>query len=492
MELESVVLDMDADTHVVVLNNDDAEELGVHAFDRVSIEKDGEKTIAVVDTTKNMVGKGHIGVTKRLKSWKGDLTVSAAEKPVGVNYIKKKMEGDELEKDEIYELVNEINKNALSDIEMGAYVAAIYSKGMSKNEMAYLTEAMVDAGDKIEWGYDVVADKHSIGGVPGNRVTPIVISIIAAAGLKIPKTSSRAITSPAGTADTMEAVCDVNFSLDEIKEIVEESNGCLVWGGSVKLSPVDDKIIRAEHPLSLDPEGQVIASVLSKKIAAGSNKVVIDIPYGEGAKVNSLDSARALGENFKDIGEMLGLDVECTITIGDEPIGKGVGPALEVIDCIKVLKGVGPKDLRSKSLMLSNILLDMAGHDENAEEILESGRALEKFREIVRLQNGPEKISEEDISLGEFSEDVVAEKSGVVKNIGNRRLSELGSLTGAPKDKGAGIYLHKRKGDSVKEGERLMTVYAERKEKLDKVLDACKKNNSFRLMDENELLVEEF
>ncbi len=481
---------MEADTSIVIINEKDAEELGTHALDRVNLDRDGEHTIAVVDTTKKMVKEGEIGLTKSLHKWKGSIDVSIASKPDSVEYIKKKMDGKEWNSEEIRKIIEDINKNALSDIEMGAYVTTIYTKGMSFREMADLTESMVDAGEIIKWGYDKIADKHSIGGVPGNRVTPIIIPIIAEKGIKIPKTSSRAITSPSGTADTMEAICDIDFSLDEIKKIVEDTDGCLVWGGSVKLSPVDDKIIRAEHPLSLDPEGQVVASVLSKKKAAGSNKVVIDIPYGEGAKVGNIDEARSLAIDFKEIGDHMEIDVECTITRGEQPIGRGIGPVLEIRDCLRVLNGEGPADLRKKSVRLANILLEMCDREPNAEELLDNGKALKKFQEIVERQNGIKTVSESDLELGTYKKEVKAGRKGVINHIENKTIAEIGSRTGAPKDKGAGLYLHKKKGDRVEKGEVLMTVYAEKEEKLEKVVQQLEENNGYRIMDENEMIIE--
>ncbi len=491
MELEGVTIDMATRSPIVLMNEEDAKELGVYALDRVKLKyPEGEK-IAVVDTTREMVDEGNLGLARSLHSLEGTVNVSIASKPKSVQYIKDKMRDDEWTKEEIQHIINDINRNALSDIEMGAYVTAIYSNGMSLSEIAYLTEAMVDVGESIEWDHQIIADKHSIGGVPGNRVTPIIIPIIASQGVTIPKTSSRAITSPAGTADTMEVFCDVEFSLDEIREIVEETCGCLVWGGSVKLSPVDDKIIRAEHPLSLDPEGQVVASVLSKKKAAGSNHVIIDIPYGEGSKVGDLSTARDLGDTFKKIGSYLDMQVECTITRGDHPIGRGIGPVLEARDCLEVLQGEGPIDLKVKSIRLANILLEMCGEEPNAMEIIESGEALAKFREIVEAQDGNPEVEINDLEPGEHTIDVHASNDGVVSHIDNKRISDIGARAGAPKDKGAGIYLHKKKGDKVEKGDALMTIYAEKKNKLTDAEQLCQEENGFRVHTEEEMLIEE-
>ncbi|MCJ7429506.1 MAG: thymidine phosphorylase, partial [Candidatus Nanohaloarchaeota archaeon QJJ-5] len=387
MKLSATDLDMESDAPLALMNRADAEELDVHPLDRLRIQQNGEATIVVVDLTENLVPEGSIGFSESLDI-SGEVDVALAEKPASLDHIKEKMDGKEWTEDQIYEIVEDIDKNALSDIEMGAYASAVYMEGLSVWESIQLTRAMVDIGDQLQWTTDVVADKHSIGGVPGNRVTPIIIPIIAAKGITIPKTSSRAITSPAGTADTMEAIADVSFSIDKITDIVEETNGCLIWGGAVNLSPVDDKIIEAEYPLSLDPEGQVIASVLSKKRSVGSNHVIIDLPYGKGSKLGDIEAARDLGRKFKIVGGKLGMNIRCTVTRGNQPIGRGIGPALEARDCLKVLKGEGPDDLRIKSVELSNALLDLCGEESDAADVIDSGKALEKFREILEAQNG--------------------------------------------------------------------------------------------------------
>jgi AMP phosphorylase len=288
MRFEVRRIDIGTETPTVLLHRRDADELGANPLDRIVIRSDDGTVTGIVEVTEKLVDEGVLGATERLGYLEGEVEVSLAPKSGSVGCIRRKLEDNEWERDEIRRLVRDIDRNALNDIELGAYVSAVYANGLSMEETLSLTEEMTGVGDTLEWNDSVVADKHSIGGVAGNRVTPVVIPIVAAAGVKIPKTSSRAITSPAGTADTLEVFCDVEFSKRRIQEIVEETNGCMVWGGSVDLSPVDDRIIRAEHPLSIDPEGQVIASVLSKKKSAGSTHLVLDIPYGEGSKVQDL------------------------------------------------------------------------------------------------------------------------------------------------------------------------------------------------------------
>ena len=489
MQLEVRQIDMETKSPTVILYDEDAEELGVKPLDRIQIHNEGDTVVGIVETTGELVSKGEIGVTSNLSGLSGDVGVSLAPKPESVYFIRKKLDDRGLDEDEIDRIVRDINENRLNDIELGAYVSAIYTNGLSMEEIVNLTRSMVNVGDVVEWDSSFVADKHSIGGVAGNRVTPIIVSIIAAADILIPKSSSRAITSPAGTSDTVEVLCDVEFGINKIREIVDKTNGCMVWGGSVNLSPVDDKIIRAEYPLSLDPYGQVLASVLSKKKSTGSTHVVIDIPYGEGTKVTNLSKAKEMAEDFKYVGNQLDMEVECAITRGDQPIGNGIGPVLEAKDVLKVLKGEGPEDLRIKSLRLTEILLDMAKSNKNAEEILDSGKALKKFKEIIEAQNGDPNVEPEDLELGEYKNHIRSPDDGEVTHIDNELISEIAGRAGAPKDKKSGIYLHKKEGEEVREGEKLYTIYSEKKEKLEEALNLTEKVEEVRVREKNESLV---
>lgn len=384
MQLVAEHIDIGTRSPTVLLNESDAAELGVHALERVQLRWGERTAIGIVELTDELVSEGTLGVTRRLGHIEGDVEVSVAPQPDSVYYIRKKLDDIELEADELSQIVRDVYDERLADVELGAYVSATYTNGLSMEETMHLTESMADVGETVAWEEPVIADKHSIGGVAGNRVTPILVPIVAAAGLKIPKTSSRAVTSAAGTADAMEVLCDVAFSVAEIRDIVGKTGGCLVWGGAVNLSPVDDRIIRAETPLSIDPKGQLIASVLSKKKSAGSTNVVVDIPYGEGANVESLAKARELAKDFNRVGDHLGMAVECAITNGGAPVGRGVGPVLEAREVLATLAGGGPNDLRVKAIRLADLLFESVGVDADAAEILDSGQAEETSREIGR------------------------------------------------------------------------------------------------------------
>lgn len=496
MKLKAKFMDFEAGTPIVVMNVQDARDLGVYVNDRVTVSFKAITKTAFIETTKHLVAPGELGVRKESRKYgvkEGTpLDVFPSEKPASVEITRKKIKGCELKKQEIEVLVRDINNNRLSDIELGAFVTSVYIRGLSEKESLYLTQAMVSCGSSLDWGTHLVADKHSIGGIPGNRVTPIVVAIVSSAGILMPKTSSRAITSPAGTADTMEVFCNVCFSADEIKKIVRKTGGCLVWGGALDLAPVDDKLIRIEHPLSLDPEGQVLASVMSKKKAVGSKYLVIDIPYGDGAKEADIASSVELAKKFKWLAKQLDMEAECAITRGDQPVGLGVGPVPEAIDIIDVLRGKGPDDLREKSLELAGMLLSMTkkGDKKTARNILDSGKALSKFFEIVRAQGGDPRKDVEKM-LGKYRKQFFAPRDGYAVRLDNSAISRAAKAAGAPKDIGAGLKMYCKRGDKVSRGDLLFEIYAEKDYRLAEAVIFSEKNPILMLGQKNAMVVRE-
>lgn len=490
MQLRAERIDLLTHGPTVVLNAADASELGVNPLDRVQLRDEGRLAVGIVEVTEELVAPGHLGVTHRLGGMTGSVEVTLAPRPRSVRALRKKLDGIELEAEEVARLVSDVHENRLSDIELSAYVSAVYTRGLSSAETLALTRAMTDVGERLRWEADVVADKHSIGGVAGNRVTPIVVPIVVAAGVTVPKTSSRAITSPAGTADTMAVFCEVAFDAAGVRRVVDEAGGCLVWGGAVNLSPVDDRIIRAEHPLSLDPAGQLVASVLSKKRSAGSTHVVVDVPYGEGAKVESLAAARELVDEFRQVADGVGIEVTCAVTRGQAPIGHGIGPVLEARDVLAVLAGGGPVDLRRKSVMLADLLLEVCGVDADAQSLLESGAAEAAFRRIVGAQGGDPEVALADLVPGRERHTVEAGRDGVVTHIDNDLVREVARRAGAPRDAAAGIALSHTVGDAVGVGDRLFTVHAEHAAKLEQATDLLDGAELVRVRSPGESLVE--
>ena len=470
---------------VAVMNHEDAARLDLHVMDRIKIKKGSKIETVVVDITQSrkIVPKGKIGVFEEvLKSLKlknnALVDISIARKPLSIDYIKKKLDGQTLTKNEIDQIVWDIVHNKLSAVELTYFVAACYTNVTSTEETILLTKAMVKYGDVLNLGKYPVIDKHSIGGIPGNRTTMVVVPIIAAAGYYIPKTSSRSITSPAGTADTMEVLADVTFSIKKMKAVVLKTNGCIVWGGSLNLAPADDKIIAVERPLEIDSESQLLASIMAKKHSVSSTHILIDVPIGKDAKVRNMFNALKLKKEFEKIGKRLRKHIKVIITDGTQPIGNGIGPGLEARDILWLLKRDPrrPIDLENKCLMMCANIFSMVGVKDGfkkALEILNSGKAYQKMIEIINAQGGRE-IAAEDIKIGRYSYDIISSKSGRVADIDNISISRIARIAGAPKDKGAGIYLYKHVGNKVKRGDKLFTVYAESKHEMEYAKDVMK------------------
>ncbi|RLJ00229.1 MAG: AMP phosphorylase [Candidatus Aenigmatarchaeota archaeon] len=481
MRLIAKILQLEADKPIVVLNASDAKELDVRPLDRVEIKTKKGRIVGIVNIAKKVIKEGEIGIYSDIREVisieNGDeVEVSQALPPKSIMGIKKKIAGLQLSAIEIKDIIEDVVKGNLSDIEITAFVTAMYNHGITLEEAANLSQYMAETGSMLKLKKKAIYDKHSIGGVPGDKTSILVVPIIAAAGLTIPKTSSRSITSPAGTADRFECLAPVEFGLEEIKRIVEKTNGCLVWGGALDLAPADDIFIRIEYPLGIDPF--LLPSVMSKKKAVNARYVVIDIPTGKEAKIRSLFEFEELAEKFIRLGKMLGIDVNVVSTYGEQPIGHAIGPALEAREALSaIMYHNQPQDLIEKATTLASMLLNFSGirnGKEHALNIIKSGKAETKLREIIKAQGGNEKIMPEDIPLGEKVIDIISNKSGKVLWISNRAVSTIAKEAGAPKNKGAGIYLHKKIGENVKKGEKIFTIYAEHTFKLNRALKLMK------------------
>jgi len=490
------VKDMDIATGgelIALINSHDASMLDLHAHDRIIIRKGRRNETAIIDIAQSSKAtpKGSIGlfeeVLKSLKAERDDIvTIRLAKKPRSIDFIKKKLDGKTLTKFEIEQIVWDIVYNKLNNIELTYFVSACYTNIMTLKETAILTKAMAEFGDTLKLDAARVIDKHCIGGVPGNRTTMICVPIIAAAGLKIPKTSSRSITSPAGTADTMEVLCNIAVPIKKMKNIVNKINGCIVWGGALNLAPSDDKIIRVERPLSIDAESQLIASIMAKKQSVSSTHILIDIPTGPGSKIPKKSDALILKEKFEQIGAVLKKQVKVIITDGSQPIGNGIGPGLEARDVLWLLEGDDrmPLDLRQKSVLMAGYMLELAGKSKpgfgykKALSILESGEAHKKMLEIIKEQ-GIRINKSEDIPMGKYKYDYRASKKGRISHIDNFSITRIARIAGAPLDHAAGIYLYKHKRDRVKKGDKIFTIYSESREKLKNSLEELKRMQPF-------------
>ena len=458
-------------------------------FSRVELRRNSKVLLATLLITDDdsLVGPDELGLAepgfRRFAEPAGSfVSVTPAASPDSLDAVRAKIQGRTLSATDITAIVQDVTHYRYSDMEIAAFLISSASF-MTSGEMIALTQAMAEAGTQLKWDVPIVVDKHCIGGIPGNRTSMIVVPIVAAHGLTIPKTSSRAITSPAGTADTMEVLARVDVGIEEIKDVVSACRGCLVWGGHVNLSPADDILISVERPLSLDTREQMVASIMSKKLAAGSTHLVVDLPVGPTAKLRNAMDAMRLRKLFEFVGDHFGISVEVITTDGREPIGNGIGPVLEAQDVMAVLanEAGAPRDLREKSLRLAAHLLEYdpllrggTGYA-RARELLDSGAALKQMHKIIEAQGPP--ICATDI--GPLTVDVTAPKDGVVTGIDCLRLNRLARTAGAPIDKGAGIKVFKKIGDRVDSGEPLYRIFAFDHSQFDLAVAGSKANAGY-------------
>lgn len=477
MKLNAEVLKITAGgKRIAIISEETANLLGVHSSDRIRIIYGFQEIIAIVNIATHFP-RNRIGFYEEISEALGlvgdeIVSVEHAELPESISHVRAKVSGKRLKEQELKKIVVDVVERHLSDVEIAAFLTSLHIYGLSMGENEALSKAMVQTGKKLEFGKTPILDKHSIGGIPGDKTSLLVVPIIAAAGFTIPKTSSRAVTSPAGTADRFETLCPVKLSISEIKNVVKKTNGCLVWGGALDLAPADDLFIQVEYPLGIDP--LLLPSILSKKKAIGATHVVIDIPTGRGAKIKDLAEAYTLASDFIDLGKRLHMNIQCALTYGEQPLGYAVGPALEAKEALSTIIGNGPDDLVEKAITLSSMLFEIVGvknGKQKAQILLQSGKAEKKLREIIKEQGGNPLIKPEEIAIGDKVASIKASQNGRVSWVGTDRIAQIAKLAGAPKTKGAGVLLKKKLGDTVKKNEILLEIFAERDNKLNSALE---------------------
>ena len=471
-------VDLDTRDHPIAILRKDSPVCRSEGFDahaRIRLRSDHADIIArLYQTGAELLDVDEIGLSthawKTLQVRDGDPLHVTHPPPIqSIRAVRGKVYGRRLSSEALHRIMRDIVRGRYDEIELAMFLTAIAARALDHDELVALTESMVDVGERLQWHRPKLMDKHCIGGLPGNRTTPLVVAIVAANGLVIPKTSSRAITSPAGTADTMETLAPVNLDLGTMRRVVEAEGGCVVWGGSVGLSPVDDMLIRVARVMNLDAEAQLVASVLSKKIAAGATHLVLDLPVGDTAKVRTEEQADGLARRLCSTAGAFGIETRAILTDGRQPVGFGIGPALEARDVVSVLKREAgyPEDLRERALTLAALILEMGGAAEAgggealAAESLDSGAAWRKFVAICEAQGGMREPPQSN-----HRHVVEAFGKGRVKAFDNRRLARVAKLAGAPAAPAAGLECHVRLGDWIEPGQPLYTVHAETRGEL--------------------------
>jgi AMP phosphorylase len=498
LNLKIKILDIYASYPVVILHPSTAEQIGAQNLDRLKLKTEKISSVFVMDTSNTYVDEQTIGMFKdtakdfNLKD--GDLVlINLLTPPLAIKYVMNKIKNKTLSEEEIREIVKDIDQNSLSEIELSAFVTGVYINGLNLEETKHLCNALVDIGDKIDFNEDVILDKHSIGGING-RVSMILTPIIASLGYKIPKTASRSITSSAGTADSMEVLAPVSFDVSEIKNIINTTNGVVAWEGKFDLCPVDNKLIDIEHALGINPEGIMIASILSKKKSIGSTHLIIDIPVGRDVKVKNKEDGERLAKKFITISNFLGINARAVLTDGDKPCGSYFGPALEAKNVLEILECKYQDNVLEKACLLSGELLELVGHAKHGEgyllakEVVTSGKALDKFKEIIKAQGGSI-LKSEDVPVAKIKQNIISEKAGTINGFDVSKITNIAKLLGCPKDVEAGVVLLYDVGDSIQANDAIFEFHANTDEKIKRAIDYFKDNNPIIF---ESMIIEEF
>lgn len=480
-------IDIDIGRSIAIMNEVDARELGLSSNYRVKLIKGDRSATVSVALTKTIVERGKILVSQDVAH---SLKLSGVDE-VGVKplstissllVIRKRLRGERLTRDGMYRLIKDVVEGALGEPEIAAFLVSQLYYELSEDELYSLIVSMVETGSKISFE-ETVHDIHSVGGVPGNgKAALISVPTVASFGLLIPKTSSRAITSPAGTADVMEVLASVSFTAEELKEIARKVRATIVWGGKLNLAPADDIFVNIERKLGIDPKHQMVASILAKKLAMDVNNLVVDLPVGRKAKVETVSEADELAGLFIRQAARLGVGVRVAVTFGGQPIGQSVGPALEAREALKtMMERSGRKSLVDKALYLAGLVLELSGKVglgqgyAAARELFNSGKTYEKFRDIVEAQGGDPSVKPDDIEVGKHSASIESPVEGAVTYVDNAAITMIARAAGAPFDKGAGVYLHAKAGYRVNKGDPLITIYSNSSARLEEALSIVSK-----------------
>ena len=410
-----------------------------------------------------------------------------------VDLIENKKQGKKHTKEEIDFLIKSLMDGSAHDYQISAWLMAVYFKGLTEEETAYLTEAMIQSGEVIDFGdlTDSIVDKHSTGGV-GDKVTITLIPLLAAAGVPVAKLSGRGLGHTGGTIDKLESIPNFNTQLN-INELIDQVKRINVAIGAQtqNLTPADGKMYALRDvTATVDSMPLIASSVVSKKIASGAKNIILDVKYGSGAFMKTPEDAVELSKLMVNIGKILNKSITAVITSMEEPLGRAVGNSLEIIESIEFLKGNDKKsEVAELTYSFSSLALLQLGLFEtqieaknHLEELVTSGKALDKFRELIVAQGGdPEIIDNYDkFSLPAYKVECESKKSGYVHSIDAYKIAYGSKILGAGRDRktdpidySVGVYLNKKSGEEVRKGEILYTIYSNDPEKTKMAQKYC-------------------
>lgn len=498
--LTSLKLDHETgDELEITLNAVDAKKEGINAGDIVSFSYADVLLYAEVEITDTAIPAGYVGLNEEV--WvkynipsEHSVVVSIIDRPKSIDAIKNKLLGHRFTEEELKIVTKDISERKIREVEIAYFMSTFFNPGFNDDEVLWTIKGMAEAGDILDFtdingNGTVVVDKHSIGGVAAKGVTPILVPIIAAHGLVIPNTSTRAITTPAGTSDILEVIMPIKLENQEVLDTVAKTNAVMMWGGALKLSPADDVLINVEKGLHIQSFQKMLVSIVAKKVSMGISHILIDIPYGPGTKVESPEDVEVLTEGFINTFDKVDIKCEVFSRHVTAPDGNGVGPALEIRDILRVYEQhpERPKGLEDTATAMAGQLLELAGRaavgkgQAAALDKLKSGEALEKLWEIAFAQGAKERMTSEDISVGEYTHEYKAEESGTIDIINNKQVVRVARALGNPQIKEAGLYFEKTAGEKIEKGDTVLTLYASSPERLEAGKAAFEYDEMFKL-----------
>lgn len=478
------------DSLTILLNEHEAWDHGINSMDKVALMYEGKEIVVDADLSHSYIKPGEVWILKdvvqkyHIQANKPVAIAFTSNSALSIEALKKGLKGVKLNEKETFAIMKDIATNRFTDTLTTYYSALGFFFPSINHELYVMAKAMAETGEMLHFPW-VVADKHCMWGVPGNETTMIMIPLLTSLGIKMPKTFSKAITTPAATGECVSVLMDISFSKPQIEKLVKEHNTCLVRGGGLDLAPADEKLIRAAYPLSMQSYSRTVVSIMAKKYAMGINHSLIDIPMGPTAKVPDMKTALELKKQFIYVGQKLWMKVHVEITDAIEPIGAGIWAVLQVREVLRVLQHheLRPMDLQNKAVFLAAKIIELVGMakghgpargktaEKLALETIKSGKAWKKMQEIIKAQHGNPNVKSEWLQLAKIKKEIKAEKDGTVRSIDMKILNVVARTLGAPIDLQAWLYLRKKTGDAVKKWDIIYVLYANEAPKIQMAID---------------------
>jgi len=471
------------ETLSVIVNSTQAWNFGITALDKITVTYKWKEITLDVDLSDSLVDFDEIWITKDvyklygIDNWDVLWIEYVVKNPLSVQAIRKKLLWKNLTEEEVVAVVRDMTDNKISDTLVTYYAASSFFNESSKKELYYTAKASAEYWNKISFdGMAVV--KYCIWWVPWNETSMILAPVFASLGIQFPKTFSKAITSPAATGECVETLMDIEFTPEQMKDLVKKTGCCLAWWKNLWLAPANDRIIKVSYPISMEAHSKMVVSIIAKIYAGGITHCLIDIPVGPTAKIKDRKTAKKIKWYFEYIGRKLWMKVVVVLTNGKNPIWKWIWGALQAREVLRILQQHPEKsiDLENKAIMLWEKLLSLTGKfkKKNCKKIIieqiKSGKARVKMQEVISAQNWKNPhINSEELELWKYKKELISEFSWKIKSVDLRYLTEITRALGAPLDKQVWVYFNRQVGDVVSKWDVVLTIYANDLSKLDQV-----------------------